>query len=387
MQFLFNYQYHLIKPDSDLGHLNQIHQCISQIRSIRDNDPKSFIIRISWFYRLSEHLSCGLIRQYISFSGSGAVFSVSPAFIAQAPTDGSEMEVMVVVLPLTDPKMIRYKELSSIRYAVIDDGQNKWLFAGGSECTNHSLSCQKQSRNTFSLLKDILSMEKLGMWDLVRQWNYIGDILEQEIGERGLIQNYQEFNEVRSQWYSQNGLVQDYPAATGIGTKGGGVRIEFIASRMVDPFLVFSLKNPFQQDAHQYSHDQLVGANPQSTPKFERGKLIFNREQGYIWVSGTAAIRGEKSIAGTALEQAVVTTENITELISPANLKHSGLRKLPVRLHPVYIRGYVKHFHDGSEIHDFLRKKYPDALIQVLQADVCRSELLVEIEAEFQLFF
>ena len=110
------------------------------------------------------------------------------------------------------------------------------------------------------MLKDILSMEKLGMRDLVRQWNYIGDILEQEIGERGLIQNYQEFNEVRSQWYSQNGLVQDYPAATGIGTKGGGVRIEFIASRMVDPFLVFSLKNPFQQDAHQYSHDQLVGA-------------------------------------------------------------------------------------------------------------------------------
>lgn len=383
MSYPLDFQYYLIKPELRLSHTDQIHFCISQLRALQDEAGQARqVIRINWFYRLSGQLNCGLIRQYISFSGTARVFSVTPSYIAQAPTDGSDMEVLVTMLRGSG---VSYREAAGIRYAVYTDSLGSWLYAGGSACITPSLTCRKQSANALTLARDILEMEKMTFRNVLRQWNFIGDILEQEVTDKGLVQNYQEFNEMRRKWYDRDAFDRDYPAATGIGTRGGGVRIEFIATSLTSPYSIYSLKNPAQHDAHSYSRDQLVGALRQSTPKFERGKLVCLGEYGYLWVSGTAAIRGESSVPGTAMDQARVTCQNIDLLISAENLKKSGCPDRLTLLGAVYIRGYVKHMDDGPAVADYLRETYPDALIQVLQADVCRSELLVEVEAEFRL--
>ena len=65
-------------------------------------------------------------------------------------------------------------------------------------------------------MKAILEKEGMSFDHVVRQWNYIGNILEIKNG----LQNYQVFNEVRSEFYKKYRTVHGYPAATGIGMCG-----------------------------------------------------------------------------------------------------------------------------------------------------------------------
>ena len=80
------------------------------------------------------------------------------------------------------------------------------------------------------------------------------------------------------------------------------------------------------------------------------------------YVSGTAAIRGEESFAeADVVLQTEVTIENIAYLT--AQVSDCCLVRA--------VRGYVKRV---------MRMVYPEADLLFVQADVCRSELLVEIE-------
>ena len=182
-----------------------------------------------------------------------------------------------------------------------------------------------------------------------------------------------------------NGLSNNFPAATGIGTEGKVVRLEIIACTPSDSFRLYSIQNPDQQNAHEYSKKQLVGDVKESTPLFERGKMIFGEGKGHIWVSGTAAIKGEESVDGDIMQQTRTTCENIDRLIDSENLVRTGLPKSVYIIKPLYIRAYVKHRKDGNGVRRFLEEKYHGALIHVLKADVCREELLVEIEGEFSI--
>ena len=73
-------------------------------------------------------------------------------------------------------------------------------------------------------MKAILDVEGMSFNNLVRQWNYIGNILEIKHG----FQNYQIFNEVRSEVYQKYRTIAGYPAATGIGMKLDGVSLIFV---------------------------------------------------------------------------------------------------------------------------------------------------------------
>jgi hypothetical protein len=66
---------------------------------------------------------------------------------------------------------------------------------------------------------------------------------------------------------------------------------------------VLGVDNPLQIAAHAYSQNVLLGekdaALPQkTTPKFERAKAVWKEDHGFVYVSGTAAIRGEQSLEG-----------------------------------------------------------------------------------------
>ena len=75
-----------------------------------------------------------------------------------------------------------------------------------------------------------------------------------------------------------------------------------------------------QVAAHAYSGEVLEVANRcKTTPKFERAKCLTCGKERLIYVSGTAAIRGEESLRQEGLaRQLAVTMENIQELIGSA---------------------------------------------------------------------
>ena len=58
------------------------------------------------------------------------------------------------------------------------------------------------------------------------------------------------------------------------------------------------MDNDWQRAAHVYSDEVLISHRADTekgTPKFERGKSLSDGQQEVIYISGTAAIRGEES--------------------------------------------------------------------------------------------
>jgi enamine deaminase RidA (YjgF/YER057c/UK114 family) len=134
--------------------------------------------------------------------------------------------------------------------------------------------------------------------------------------------------------------------------------------------------------AHVYSKrvliDDAVDA-VKSTPKFERAKLIETERGAICFVSGTAAIRGEESVdASSATMQTLRTIENIKHLVSKENLERFGSK--PYDLDYIYLQVFVKHEKDYEEVRKVVEEHYPQVSVVYTVADVCRSELLVEIE-------
>ena len=215
------------------------------------------------------------------------------------------------------------------------------------------------SEQAFRKVEEILKTEQMNFGDIVRQWNYLERITDITHGN----QCYQDFNDVRTLFYASSAWESGYPAATGIGTQYGGILIDFNAvSGEVD---IVPLDNDWQRAAHVYSDEVLISHRADTekgTPKFERGKSVSDRRQEVIYISGTAAIRGEESVTtGDVLLQTEITLENIQHLIGleegRENLpEHSGKLGL--------LRVYLKNEEDAA----------------YLYADVCREELLIEIE-------
>ena len=87
--------------------------------------------------------------------------------------------------------------------------------------------------------------------------------------------------------------------------------------------------------------------------------------------------RGAQQTAGDVLVQTEITLENIQHLIG----LEEGREKLPEHSGKLeLLRVYLKHEEDAKIVKEDMDKLCPDVPIVYLYADVCREELLVEIE-------
>ena len=230
----------------------------------------------------------------------------------------------------------------------------------------------EQSTDIFEGIAKMLACNGYNPSDIYRQWNYIPGITVLNDGS----QNYQEFNDARSIFYATADWSNGYPAATGIGTSVGGVVVEICAIKG-EQCANLPIDNPLQIAAHNYSQQVLDGKvieqlSEKTTPKFERARLLGNT----ILISGTAAIKGERSNYSTdAVKQAAETMEIMDRLTSKDNIpvENNGSTYDLLRV-------YVKRENDIPAVRDYMQSHYPAALKHYLVADVCRPELLIEIE-------
>ncbi len=230
----------------------------------------------------------------------------------------------------------------------------------------------EQSTDIFEGIAKMLADNDFMPSDIYRQWNYIPGITVLSDGS----QNYQEFNDARSIFYATADWSNGYPAATGIGTSAGGVVVEVCAIKG-EQCANLPIDNPLQIAAHNYSQQVLDGKvieqlSERTTPKFERARLLADR----VLISGTAAIKGERSNYSTdAVEQAAETMEIMDRLTSKENIpaKNNGSSYDLLRV-------YVKRESDIPAVRNYMQSHYPAAQKHYLVADVCRPELLIEIE-------
>ena len=211
--------------------------------------------------------------------------------------------------------------------------------------------------------------ESFAVSDIVRQWNYISHITAVNDG----IQNYQLFNDARSDFYETTEWSNGYPAATGIGCDSGGVMVVVYAIKGFKG-VGKPIDNPLQIPAHKYSGKVLASGKEvvRTTPKFERGRLLGN----VVFVSGTAAIKGENSeFSDDARVQAKEAIDVVEHLVEPSNIS-----KDCVNFRFDLLRVYVRRPQDMEVIQNIFKAHFRDIPTHFLIADICRPELLLELE-------
>lgn len=205
---------------------------------------------------------------------------------------------------------------------------------------------------------------------LIRVWNYLPEINAQAGGD----ERYRHFNAARQMAFRKSGraTMGTVPAACALGSPAGSpLSVYFLAARRPPKMI----ENPRQTSAYHYP------------PKFGRHSPVFSRAcvwgepgHGRLFVSGTASIVGHETIhGGDVVAQTRETMVNIAALLEEANRVVGSNR---YALNGLMLKVYVRTPSDLPAIEATLSELLnTPAAIVYLQADVCREDLLVEIEA------
>jgi hypothetical protein len=288
----------------------------------------------------------------------------------------------------TDPSIhVEYGNTGRVKYCRLTKQNYSEIWIAGSGGSSYS-GIYQSAMYSFSQLLNTFEKLGTGFNHIVRQWNYVEKIFT--IGEAGekTTQHYQQFNEARADYYSRYRTVPDYPAATGIGAAFGGVTIECCLIAGTKDLRIIPISNPRQINSYQYGQSVLKGmpvnkGQKHRTPQFERALLLTNSRYSRLFISGTAAIIGQNTAApGDVRKQTLITLANMEALADKKNLlAHCpGLTVFPDQY--AYVRVYVKNEEDLPDVRDICMDYLGDVPINFLTADICRSDLLVEIEAE-----
>ena len=224
----------------------------------------------------------------------------------------------------------------------------------------------QQVRRMLDRAERILRENNASYNNVVRTWFYLSDILDW----------YPAFNKVRSEKYGEFGIMpgpQDQslllPASTGISgasRAGSACTMDLVAVIGQDGSqpVVTQLSNAKQLDAFRYGS------------AFSRGALIRESDVDILQVSGTAAIdeKGKSLFAGDIRGQIKATLEKIEALMTQAG---AGLKDIAAATIFVKKPEYTGIFWEMAR--DRGLEELPAVCVV---ADVCRDELLFEIDAE-----
>ena len=228
--------------------------------------------------------------------------------------------------------------------------------------TNPAAQAQRMIKRAERILRE----QGLTFRNVIRTWFYLSQILDW----------YGEFNKARNALYDTYGILPTsrndrllLPASTGIEgdtPQGAAGTMDLIA--MAGPMdshpLIKQLSNANQLDAYRYNS------------AFSRGALICNSDVHLIQVSGTAAIdeAGVSLYPGDVRAQIECTFDKIEALIGQEG---AGLKDI------CSATAFVKRPEDAVHFWEIARyrglKDFPGICVV---ADICRDELLFEIDAE-----
>jgi len=204
---------------------------------------------------------------------------------------------------------------------------------------------------------------------LLRVWNFLPDINRDSHG----IERYRQFNSARQHALRASGrpLTGNVPAASALGAAPDSpLVVYFLAGRTAPTFV----ENPRQVSAYHYPRQ--YGTH---SPVFSRATLLRQPGCLTLFISGTASIVGHRSLhVGDIGAQTRETLINIEALLGEAN---RAARSAHFAMSSLACKVYVRRPADLPVIQGQLSSALGDrARVVYLQADICREDLLVEIE-------
>jgi chorismate lyase / 3-hydroxybenzoate synthase len=217
------------------------------------------------------------------------------------------------------------------------------------------------------------ALEETGCTHLLRLWNYLPQIN----GDGGGMERYRQFNAGRQEAFVQAGQAafEGAPAACALGIHQGALCIRFLAGRSAP----VAVENPRQVSAYHYP----ATYGPRA-PTFSRAALAeIGAGKVALFISGTASIVGHQTRhIGDVVAQTRETLRNLVAVIDAANQRSSARFSLDELDCVVYVR----HPGDAPRVQQVIEAALGAhaALLGravFLEADICRQDLLVEIEA------
>ncbi len=305
-------------------------------------------------------------------------------FIPQSPADGSAVGLDLFAVAGESPSTVYVEESLPEAAITAEWDEFRWYFDAGIAPTDLPVGAYNRSLSAFQRMGDHLKGSGFKVADLIRTWIYQGHLVLPE----GKSQRYKELNRARTDFFYGIDFMQEhlspeykgtvYPASTGIGADDVDVVMSCAAltTKRKDVITV-PLENPQQTSAFDYG----TTYSPQS-PKFARAAAVADKKSCLIFVSGTASITDSESrYIDDPEEQTNLTLDNIAALIDGSNLERHGIRGFQCGLENMEsVRVYVKRPKEFERIREVCRKRFGDVPILYTIADVCRPELLVEIE-------
>ncbi len=200
---------------------------------------------------------------------------------------------------------------------------------------------------------------------LLRVWNYFPDITR----KAGGLERYQAFCVGRHLAFvaELTEFETRLPAACAIGAQGAGLRIHALAAREAG----VQIENPRQVSAFRYPRQY----GPTS-PSFSRAIL---KDWGapnamHLYISGTASVVGHASQHLELMAQLEETLRNLQALLEQAN------RMVSLPLRPALLKIYMRPDFDPAPLRDRIVQAFGAVPLLFLHAEICRPDLLVEIE-------
>jgi enamine deaminase RidA (YjgF/YER057c/UK114 family) len=273
---------------------------------------------------------------------------------------------------------VRYRHNGRLLFASLALSEAQFLDAAGTGTNGGNDSANNHSCDGAGALRRatdagyrqlFAALETLGFPYPLRIWNFLSEIN----GASGDGERYWHFNGARQAVFLglNRSIAGNVPAASAVGVgPASPLSVYCIASARAP----IALENPRQTSAWDYPAQY----GPRS-PTFARA-CIADDAARTLFISGTASIVGHATAhAGDARAQTVETLRNIRAVLDAANARVAAAR---YAMETLRYKVYVRRPTDLPVIDAQLRSQVgPAAPILYVQADICRGDLLLEIEA------
>ena len=190
-----------------------------------------------------------------------------------------------------------------------------------------------------------------------RIWNFL-DAINQGDGDA---ERYKLFCLGRAAGLGES--LRGYPAGSALGRRDGDRRVQVVWLAGREPGS--PVENPRQVSAFRYPRRYGL-----ASPSFSRAMRLG----ADVLISGTASIVGHETVhPGNLQAQLHECIDNLTAVSEAAAIGAPHLTAL---------KAYVRHAGDAEAVASAIRARCrPDAASCILLADICRADLLVELEA------
>jgi enamine deaminase RidA (YjgF/YER057c/UK114 family) len=243
--------------------------------------------------------------------------------------------------------------------ALFEDEHIRYCLLGNLQPPDAGAPRPDQARAVLEKLERALESVGMGLTDVVRTWFFLDRILDW----------YDEFNSVRTAFFEERNLFAGVlPASTGVGVAnaaGTAVVVDAIAMQSSKgPLDLVGVPSPLQCPATDYRSS------------FSRAVEIGLPAQRLLYISGTASITpdGRTAHAGDLEKQIALTMDVVAGILQSRGMSWSDVS-----------RG-IAYFRDADQApsldrywHERNRTPPP---IAVSPADICRDDLLFEIEID-----